>query len=135
MVGRSLEIVPQYTGGKHQVAFLIIDGKKCEAGDFMEMLKRKYPRDYKALIVIMKHLANYGEIQNTEKMKSIAGFEDVWELKTRKVKPFRVYGFWEKKWGIFIVTHGSERHKKATKRNAEFEKTQRYKDRWAKEHP
>jgi len=131
-----LEIVPlKCTGEKYQVAYLITDGEKCEARDFMEMLKRKYPRDYKALIVIMNRLAENGEIRDTEKMKAIAGFEGVWELKTRKVKPFRVYGFWEKRWGIFIITHGSERHKKATKRNAEFEKTQRYKDRWEKEHP
>jgi len=135
MNGRSLKIVVQCTGEKCQVAFLITDEEKCDACGFMEMLKRKYPADRKAMFAIMKRLANYGEVRNTEKMKSIAGFEDVWELKTRKVKPFRVYGFWEKKLGIFIITHGSERHKKTTKRNAEFEKTQRYKDRWDKEHP
>jgi putative component of toxin-antitoxin plasmid stabilization module len=134
MSGRSLKIVPQCSGEKCQVAFLITDEEKCEACNFMEMLRRKYPADHKAMITIMKRLANYGEVRNTEKMKAVKGFPGVWEMKSRKAKAFRLYGFWSKV-GIYIITHGSEKHNSQVRRNDEYKKTQRYKDRWEKEHP
>ncbi|MBA7596600.1 hypothetical protein ES703_03578 [subsurface metagenome] len=128
MSGDSLEYLVAWPGGKCQVLYL------CEAYEFMEDLKKDYPKDYKELRKIIKHLSELGTVRNREKMEHVAGFKGVWEMKSNKTRPSRLYGFTDKM-GVRVITHGSERHEGQTMRNAEFKKTQRYKDRWDKEHP
>lgn len=99
----------------------------------MAEIKKDYPKDHLELMKIIKHLSESGKVINREKMEHMAGFKNIWEMKSNKTRPSRLYGFTDKM-GVHVITHGSERREGQARRNAEFAKTQRYKNRWEKEH-
>jgi len=79
-----MNIVLQFKGSKFRIYSVILDNGSCPSIEFLEDLRKNRPKSYKSMVNLYIRHANYGEIRDKKKSRSIKGFPGLYEYKTNQ---------------------------------------------------
>ena len=89
-----------YNGGQFQIFYAVRENGKQPAKKFLLDLKKKEPKKFAKIFVLIKRFADVGEIRNKEQFRHER--EGIYAFKSFQV---RILGFYGPE-GTFILTHG-----------------------------
>jgi len=110
-------------GTRYEIMALNVDGK-CHTFEFLEVLRRKHPKDYKQLIALLEDASNREYSVDCYKSRPLG--KGLFEFKRKRSAP-RLFYFYEKE-SIIICTHGFWKRESNREQKEQIERARQYKN-------
>lgn len=117
----------QYRGTVFSIYAIVCSNGSCPVIDFLEQVKQNDPASHRSLVNIYQRHADYGQIWNIRKSRSVRGYKHLLEFKSKqgdRLVYFYLSG------AKTVLTHGFH---KGARADVEYDKAKKMRDQYIRE--